>query len=35
VPGGVDVLSGKRLELGKELRLPAKASLILELEAAR
>ncbi|MGX9221002.1 glycoside hydrolase family 13 protein [Massilia varians] len=35
VPGGVDVLSGKRFELGKELRLPAKASLILELEAAR
>ena len=35
VPGGVDVLSGKRFELGKELRLSAKASLILELEAAR
>jgi neopullulanase len=35
VPGGVDVLSGKRFELGKELRLPAKASVILELEAAR
>jgi hypothetical protein len=35
VPGGVDVLSGKRFDLGKELRLPAKASVILELEAAR
>ena len=35
VPGGVDVLSGKRFELGKELRLPAGASVILELEAAR
>ncbi len=35
VPGGVDVLSGKRFDLGKELRLPAKASVILELDAAR
>jgi glycosidase len=35
VPGGVDVLSGKRFELSKELRLPAKASVILELEQAR
>lgn len=35
VAGGVDVLSGKRFELDKELRLPAKASVILELEAAR
>ncbi|SFC33069.1 glycoside hydrolase family 13 protein [Massilia yuzhufengensis] len=34
VAGGVDVLSGKRFELGKELRLPAKASVILELERA-
>ncbi|MGH8853913.1 MAG: cyclomaltodextrinase C-terminal domain-containing protein [Telluria sp.] len=35
VAGGVDVLSGKRFDLGKELRLPAKASVILELEPAR
>jgi hypothetical protein len=35
VPGGVDLLSGKRFDLGKELRLPARASVILELEAAR
>jgi hypothetical protein len=35
VPGGVDVLSGKRFDLTEELRLPAKASVILELEAAR
>lgn len=35
VAGGVDVLSGKRFELGKELRLPAGASVILELDAAR
>jgi hypothetical protein len=35
VPAGVDLLSGKRFELGKELRLPARASVILELEAAR
>ena len=35
VPGGVDVLSGKRFDLATELRLPAKASLILELDAGR
>ena len=35
VPAGVDVLSGKRFDLSKELRLPAGASVILELEAAR
>ena len=35
VPGGVDVLSGKRFELAKELRLPAMASIILELDGAR
>ncbi|MFC0253338.1 glycoside hydrolase family 13 protein [Massilia consociata] len=34
VAGGVDVLSGKRFELAKELRLPAKASVILELDRA-
>ncbi|MCC2957235.1 glycoside hydrolase family 13 protein [Massilia sp. IC2-477] len=33
--GGVDVLSGKRFDLTKELRLPAKGSVILELDAAR
>lgn len=35
VPGGVDVLTGKRFDLARELRLPAGASVILELEAAR
>jgi glycosidase len=35
VPGGVDVLSGKRFDLAKELRLPAKGSIILELETAQ
>ncbi len=35
VAGGVDVLSGKRFALEKELRLPAGASVILELEAPR
>lgn len=35
VAGGVDVLSGKRYALDKELRLPAMASVILELDAAR
>jgi len=35
VASGVDVLNGKRFELGRELRLPAGASLVLELEAAR
>ncbi|MEX5748651.1 glycoside hydrolase family 13 protein [Massilia sp. X63] len=35
VPGGVDVLSGKRFDLRQELRLPAGASVILELDAAR
>ncbi|RZA31238.1 MAG: alpha-amlyase [Lysobacteraceae bacterium] len=35
VPGGVDVLSGKRFDLTQALRLPAMASVILELEAAR
>jgi len=35
VAGGVDVLSGKRFDLAKELRLPPKASVILELDAAQ
>ncbi|MGI4719933.1 MAG: glycoside hydrolase family 13 protein [Janthinobacterium lividum] len=35
VPGGVDVLTGRRFDLERELRLPAGASVILELEAAR
>lgn len=35
VPGGVDVLTGKRFDLARGLRLPAGASVILELEAAR
>lgn len=35
VPGGVDVLTGRRFDLARELRLPAGASVILELEAAR
>ncbi|WP_288381689.1 glycoside hydrolase family 13 protein [uncultured Massilia sp.] len=35
VPGGVDVLSGRRFDLRRELRLPAMASVVLELEAAR
>ncbi|QOY93772.1 glycoside hydrolase family 13 protein [Massilia sp. UMI-21] len=35
VAGGVDVLSGKRFDLRKALRLPAGASVILDLEAAR
>jgi glycosidase len=35
VAGGQDVLTGKRFDLRKELRLPAMASVILELEAAR
>ncbi len=34
VPGGVDVLSGKRFDVRSELRLPAKASVILELDHA-
>ncbi|NNG22838.1 glycoside hydrolase family 13 protein [Telluria aromaticivorans] len=34
VAGGVDVLSGKRFDLRSELRLPAKASVILELDPA-
>ncbi len=35
VPGGVDVLSGRRFDLRRELRLPAMASVVLELEPAR
>ncbi len=35
VPGGVDVLSGRRFDLQRELRLPAMASVVLELEPAR
>ena len=35
VPGGVDVLSGRRVDLQKELRLPAMASVVLELETAK
>jgi glycosidase len=35
VPGGVDVLSGRRFDLRSELRLPAMASVVLELESAR
>ena len=35
VPGGVDVLTGRRFDLARELRLPAGASVILELEAAQ
>ncbi|MGG7606564.1 glycoside hydrolase family 13 protein [Massilia sp. BKSP1R2A-1] len=35
VPGGVDVLSGRRFDLQGELRLPAMASVVLELETAR
>ena len=35
VTGGVDVLTGRRFDLARELRLPAGASVILELEAAQ
>jgi len=35
VPGGLDVLSGRRVDLQRELRLPAMASVVLELDAAK
>ena len=35
IPGGVDVLSGRRFDLQRELRLPAMGSVVLELEATK
>ncbi len=35
VAGGVDILSGRRFDLQRELRLPAMASVVLELETAK